>query len=156
VLGNLTPLQNQVDYQTSEFTNHGRQPRRDICMFGRMMVTPVVPVGADVDLHGASAALLQATEHPDIVRWIEFPQALLLFLMVPGDPASGAVYILDRKKATWYAVDFDDAQFGGYTIAQLEQLLRECGFLALVERPGLWRGGLSWSLEPGKPPEARV
>jgi hypothetical protein len=79
-----------------------------------------------------------------------------VFLVVPGDPGSGAVYILDRNKGTWYAVDFEDEQFGGYTVVQLEQLLRECGFLALVERPGLWRGGLVWSLEPGMPPEARV
>ena len=31
-----------------------------------------------------------------------------------GDPDSGAVYVLDRKKGTWYAVDFEDEQFGGY------------------------------------------
>lgn len=125
-------------------------------MFGRMIVTPVVRVGADAGLQVAIAALLQATEQPEIVRWIEFPLALLVFLMVPGDPASGAVYILDRKKGTWYAVDFEDEQFGGYTSAQLEQLLQECGFLTLVECPGLWRSGLSWSFESGKPPEARV
>jgi hypothetical protein len=121
-----------------------------------MIVTPIVQVGADADPQVAIAPLLQATEQPAIVRWIEFPFALLLFLMVPGDPASGAVYILDRKKGSWYAVDFDDEQFGGYTAAHLEQLLRECSFLTLVERPGLWRGGLRWSLEPGKPPVARV
>lgn len=125
-------------------------------MFGRMIVTPVVQVGADADLQAATVPLLQATEQPDIVRWIEFPRALLLFLIVPGDPASGAVYILDRKKRTWYAVDFEDEQFGGYTAAQLEQLLRECGFLTLVERPRLWRAGLQWTVEVGKPPVARV
>jgi hypothetical protein len=107
-------------------------------------------------LQTAVTSLLTATEQPEIVRWIEFPLALLLFLLVPGDPASGAVYILDRKRGTWYAVDFEDEQFGGYTSAQLEQLLRECGFLTLVECPGLWCGGLNWSIEAGKPPEARV
>ncbi len=125
-------------------------------MFGRMQVSTVTRVEPEADLQTAIAPLLVATDQAEIVRWIEFPHALLLFVMVPGDPASGAVYMLDRKKGTWYAIDFDDEQFGGYTPAQFEQLLRECGFLALVERPGLWRGGLSWSLEPGKPPEARV
>lgn len=125
-------------------------------MFGRMIVTPLMQLGSNADLQEALATLLQATEQPEILRWIEFPLALLLFLIVPDDPASGAVYVLDRKKGIWYAVDFEDEQFGGYTPAQLEQLLRECGFLTLVERPGLWRDGVRWSLEPSKPPMARV
>lgn len=125
-------------------------------MFGRMMVTPILHVGSDADLHTAITALLQAAEQAEIVRWIEFPASVLLFLLVPGDPESGAVYVLDRKHGTWYAVDFDDQQFGGYSVGQLEQLLSECRFLDLVERPGLWRAGLSWCVEPGKAPEARV
>jgi hypothetical protein len=107
-------------------------------------------------VHTAVAALLRVTEQPEIVRWVEFPASVLLFLLVPGDPESGAVYIPDRKKGTWYAVDFDDEQFGGYSVSQLEQLLRECQFLELFERPALLRVGLSRCVEPGKPPEARV
>lgn len=129
---------------------------KDNLMFGRMMVTPIMQVGADADLKAAISALLQAAEQAEIVRWIEFPASVLLFLLVPGDPESGAVYVLDRKKATWYAVDFDDEQFGGYSVSHLEQLLRECHFLDLIERPGLWRAGLSWWVEPGKVPQARV
>ncbi len=125
-------------------------------MFGRMLITSILEVGANADLQTAIAPLLVATEQAEIVRWIEFPLALLLFPIVPGDLASGAVYILDRKKGTWYAVDFEDEQFGGYTEAQLEQLLRECGFLTLVERPGFWRGGLQWTVEVGKPPVADI
>jgi len=41
-------------------------------------------------------------------------------------------------------VDFEDEEFGGYSINQLEMLLNECNFLDLVERPGLWRSGLRW------------
>ena len=125
-------------------------------MFGRMMVTPVVQVGADANLQFAITAILQATEQAEIIRWIEFPAAVLLFLLAPGDPESGAVYILDRKQGTWYAIDFEDEQFGGYSVSQLEQLLKECRFLDLVERPGLWRTGLRWHVESGKPPEVRV
>lgn len=119
-------------------------------MFGRMMVTPsIVQVGADADLQAAITALLQAAEHAEIVRWIEFPASVLLFLLVPGNPESGALYILDRKQGTWYAVDFDDEQFGGYSVSQLEQLLRECQFLDLVERPGFGEQVLDggWSQE---------
>ena len=125
-------------------------------MFGRMMVEPVVQLGPGVDLQAAVDALIKVTENVEIVRWIELPASVLLFLLVPGDPDSGAVYVLDRKKGTWYAVDFEDEQFGGYSVSQLEMLLKDCNFLDLIERPGLWRAGLPWVVLPGMRPEAAV
>jgi len=56
---------------------------------------------------------------------------VLLFLLVPGDPESGAVYVLDRKAGTWYSVDFDDNQCGGYSVSHLEELLKNCHFARL-------------------------
>ena len=125
-------------------------------MFGRMMVSPVVQVDPGVELPTAVAALIKVTENVEIVRWIEFPATVLLFLLVPEDPDSGAVYVLDRKIGTWYAVDFEDEQFGGYSLIQLEMLLKDCNFLDLIERPGLWRAGLQWMVMPGMRPEAAV
>ena len=125
-------------------------------MFGRMMVEPVVQVDPGVDLQTAVGALIRVAENVEIVRWIELPASVLLFLLVPGDPESGAAYVLDRKNGTWYAVDFEDEQFGGYSESQLEELLNDCKFLDLVERPGLWRTGLPWVVLPGTAPEAAV
>jgi len=125
-------------------------------MFGRMTIEPLVQVDPGADLQSAMAALVKVTETVEIVRWIEFPASVLLFLLVPGDPDSGAVYVLDRKKGTWYAVDFEDEQFGGYSVSQLEMLLKDCSFLDLIERPGLWRTGLQWVVLPGMVPEAAV
>ena len=125
-------------------------------MFGRMMVEPVVQVNQNANLEQAIAALLESAEKVEIVRWIEFPASVLLFLLVPGDPESGAFYVLDRKRGTWYAVDFEDEQYGGYSVAQLDMLLAECNFLGLVERPGLLRTGLRWVVLPGQQAEARA
>jgi len=125
-------------------------------MFGRMMIEPVVQLGPGVDLQTAIATLIKVAENVEIVRWIELPASVLLFLLVPGDPESGAAYVLDRKNGTWYAIDFEDEQFGGYSVSQLEKLLNDCKFLDLIERPGLWRAGLPWVVVPGKPPEAAV
>jgi hypothetical protein len=125
-------------------------------MFGQMMIEPLVQVDPGADLQSAMAALVKVTETVEVVRWIEFPASVLLFLLVPGDPDSGAVYVLDRKKGTWYVVDFEDEQFGGYSVSQLEMLLKDCNFLDLVERPGLWRAGLQWVVMPGMQPEAAV
>ena len=125
-------------------------------MFGQMMVEPVVQLDSGADLPTAVGALLKATENVEIVRWIELPASVLLFLLVPGDPESRAVYVLDRKNGTWYAVDFEDEQFGGYSVSQLEMLLKDCNFLDLIERPGLWRAGLRWVVMPGVRPETAV
>jgi hypothetical protein len=125
-------------------------------MFGQMMVEPVVQLDPGVDLQTAVAALTKVAEDVEIVRWIELPSSVLLFLLVPGDPDSGAVYVLDRQNGTWYAVDFEDEQFGGYSVNQLEVLLKECNFLDLIERPGLWRAGLQWVVTPGMRPETAV
>jgi len=125
-------------------------------MFGQMMVEPVVQLDPGVDLQTAVAALTKVAENVEIVRWIELPASVLLFLLVPGDPDSGAVYVLDRKTGTWYAVDFEDEQFGGYSVSQLEMLLKDCNLLDLIERPGLWRSGLRWVVLPGMRPETAV
>jgi hypothetical protein len=125
-------------------------------MFGQMMVEPVVQLDPGADLQTAVAALTKVAEDVEIVHWIELPASVLLFLFVPGDPDSGAVYVQDRKNGTWYAVDFEDEQFGGYSVSQLEMLLKDCNFLDLIERPGLWRSGLRWVVLPGMRPEAAV
>ena len=125
-------------------------------MVGRMVIGPVVQVDPEANLQTAVAKLIEVTETVEIVRWLELPASVLLFLLVPGDPDSGAVYVLDRKTGTWYAVDFEDEQFGGYSVNHLETLLKDCKFLDLIERPGLWRTGLPWAVVPGTQPEMVV
>ena len=125
-------------------------------MFGQMTITSVLRTTPSCELDDAVAALLQVAEQPEIVRWIEFPNSVLLFAIVSGNPQSGAIYWLDRKNSTWYSIDFDDQEYGGYNVKQFEALVKECSFLNLVERPGLLRGSLPWTLETGKAPEARV
>ena len=88
-------------------------------MFGQMNVEPLLRLQNDQgkpapDLESAMARLLEVTEQPKVVRWIQFPAAVLVFLVVPHDPESGAFYVYDRKRGTWFWVDFDDNNFGGY------------------------------------------
>ena len=97
-------------------------------MFGRMMIEPIVQIDPRVDLQTAVAALIKVAENVDIVRW----------------KAPGTRSILK------------DEQFGGYSVRQLEMLLKDCKFLDLIERPGPWRTGLSWQVLPEIPPETTV
>ena len=129
-------------------------------MFGKMNAVRIVDLARAPDDGGGSletavAKLLDVTEHPAIAKWVQFPKALLLFLLVPGDPESGAFYVYDRRSRTWFWVDFDDEKFGGYNLNDFDRLVRDCRFLDLVERPHLLAGRDPWVLEPGSRPQRR-
>jgi hypothetical protein len=126
-------------------------------MFGRMNVIPLLDlrnapdeVGALLEM--AIARLLDLTEHPTVAKWVQFPKALFVFLVVPGDPKSGAFYVFDRRREVWYWVDFEDEKFGGYTVSDFDQLVRECRFLDIVERPDSLQSPSGWVVQPGIPP----
>ena len=122
-------------------------------MFGHMKAEPILRVRPACAVEEAVVALTKATDETQAVRWIEFPAAVLVLVIVTGDPQSGAFYVLDRKTGTWLWVDFEDEKYGGYSIGDYEALVRDYDFLSLVERPGLLRSGLGWLLQPGGPAE---
>jgi hypothetical protein len=122
-------------------------------MFGQMKAEPILRVTPACPVEEAVVTLIKATDEAEVVRWVEFPAAVLVFVIVTADPQSGAFYVLDRKSGTWLWVDFEDEQYGGYSIGEFEALVRDYDFLSLVERPGLLRGGFGWLLQPGKPAE---
>ncbi len=129
-------------------------------MFGRMNVIQVLDLGNAADevadcSDGAVVRLLDVTDHPKIEKWVQFPKALFVFLVVPGDPESGAFYLYDRHSKVWFWLDFDDDKFGGYTVSDFERLVRECRFLDIIERPELLSGRDRWIVEPGSRPQRR-
>jgi hypothetical protein len=126
-------------------------------MFGKMNVVPIVDLRQAPDETGRSletaiARLLDVTEHPTIAKWVQFPKALFVFLVVSDDPESGAFYVFDRRRKVWYWVDFEDEKFGGYTVNDFDQLVRECRFLDIVERPHLLLARNGWVVKPGMRP----
>ena len=125
-------------------------------MFGQMKAQPIIRMKPITVIAEAVDALIAATDRTHVVRWIEFPAAILLFVVVPGDTRSGAFYVFDRRTNTWLWVDFEDDQYGGYTASDFDLLVREYDFLSLVERPGLLRADSGWLLEPGKQSEMAV
>jgi len=121
-------------------------------MFGHMKAQPILAVGMS-SVESAVSTLLAPTENAQPTRWIEFPASILLFATVPCDPESGAFYVFDRRTRSWLWIDFEDTQYGGYTIGDFDLIVHEYDFLSLVERPGLLRAETGWLLEPGKPAE---
>jgi hypothetical protein len=121
-------------------------------MFGKMSLTEIVKMERREPLESAVAKLMETTDGGQIARWMQFPNALLLFVLVPDDAESGAVYLLDRKSGTWYMLDFDDEKYGGYSEADFECLMNACRFARLVERPMLLET-CEWRIAPGSGPE---
>lgn len=122
-------------------------------MFGHMKTQPIIKVKPTTPIGESVSALIAATENAQVVRWIEFPAAVLLFVLVPGDSQSGAFYVLDRRNNTWLWLDFEDDQYGGYSTRDFDLLVDEYDFLTLVERPGLLGADAGWLLAPRKPAE---
>ncbi len=120
-------------------------------MVGHVRATLLARLDAGEDLEVAVAELLATTDYPQVARWIQFPTATMLFLLVPNDPESGAIYVYDRRDGVWYWVDFEDQKYSGYNLTDLDVLLEQCCFLRLVENPRLLRDR-EWFVAPGCPP----
>ena len=121
-------------------------------MFGEMRVSPVLSLTAMETLDQAAAKLLEFAEHPQLLRWFQFPTALVVLVTHADCPDSGAVYIYDRKKCVWLWVDFEDQNYGGYSPAEFDTLIDRCHFLRLAASPGLLGSSVQWQVTPGQPP----
>jgi hypothetical protein len=121
-------------------------------MFGQLKVTTILKLSKLQTLEEAVAKLLHFADYPDIVRWFQFPTALVLFLAPDEAPDCGAIYVFDRKRSAWFWVDFDDSNYGGYSPSQFDVLINQCHFFGLVERPGLLESPVQWFVTPGERP----
>jgi len=94
--------------------NLNMRPTQDLCeIVGRFMVT-----GEGVVAH-----------------WVEYAKGLLLFVMAPGDDRSGEFYVYDRKRGSFWLLELPDTVFGGYSIIEMRQKIREFRLLELAENP---------------------
>jgi len=89
-----------------------------------------------VSLDQASRGLAELCE-AQIVRWVQFPAGALFFVLVPGDPKSGALYVFDRRNGVFYSVDFNDQNWGGYSLAEYEVLELTHRVSRFAQRPWL-------------------
>ena len=121
-------------------------------MFGEMQVTRMFRLTKLETVDEAVAKLLQFADYPNLVRWFQFPTALVVFLAHENTPDCGAIYVYDRKRCIWFWVDFDDRNYGGYSPSQFDVLISQCHFFGLVEYPGLLESPVTWLVTPGQRP----
>lgn len=69
-------------------------------------------------------------------RWIQTGKGVLLLQMVPGDNASGAIYVLDRRRDQWYMLSFEECE-DQFSSEMFDRVFSEYDLFRLVEQPGL-------------------
>jgi len=121
-------------------------------MFGQLKVTVLMKLSKPQAVDEAVAKLLEFAEYPNIVRWFQFPRAVVALLAHDAEPDCGAIYVFDRKRSAWFWVDFDDSNYGGYSASQFDVLINQCHFFGLVERPSLLESPVQWFVTPGERP----
>src|ERR1700756_1292780 len=65
------------------------------------------------------------------VRWIQMPRAVLVFQAIPGDPASGAIYVYERSTQTFYMLTFEGAE-DNLSLSDFDEVLSEYELLDCV------------------------
>ena len=100
----------------------------------------------------AVAKLLEFADYPEILRWFQFPTALVVFLAHTDSPDSGAVYVYDRRRCIWFWIDFNDQNYGGYSPSDFDLLIEQCHFFQLAESPALLTSPVQWLVMPGHAP----
>lgn len=123
-------------------------------MFGQMQISQLFELSKKETLDQAVARLLEFADFPKVLRWFQFPAALVVFVAHEDSPDGGAVYVYDRKLCVWLWVDFDDQNYGGYSADEFDALTNQCHFLRLVGSPALFRQPTNWWVGPDKPPQA--
>ena len=69
-------------------------------------------------------------------RWIEMPDAILVFQMVADVEDSGAIYLYDRRRHVFYMLCFEGPD-DHLTLQEFEQILAEYSLLHFAEQPRL-------------------
>jgi hypothetical protein len=87
------------------------------------------------------------------VRWVQFPQGILLFLIADDSPQSGWFCVFDRKTGVFYSVDFETCQ-AGFRIADYEALYGEYRLWRLAQRPWVLKKLSKRRVRPPKEPFA--
>jgi len=121
-------------------------------MFGEMEVTQMLQLSKQETLDTAAAKLLEFADSPKVLRWIQFPAALVVLLVHPDAPDCGAIYVYNRKRCAWLWIDFNDRNYGGYSPSEFDLLVSQCHFFGLVESPGLLESPVQWLVTPGQRP----
>jgi hypothetical protein len=99
-----------------------------------------IGVSKEPNLDRLVKVFLQVSEGT-AARWIQMPKGMLLLVMVPDNPASGAIYIYDRVGQEFSLVSFEGAD-DTLTTQDFDGLLGEYNLLDYAANPTLIRASI--------------
>ena len=99
-----------------------------------------IGVSKEPNLDRLVKVFLQVSEGT-AARWIQMPKGMLLLVMVPDNPASGAIYIYDRVGQEFSLVSFEGAD-DTLTTQDFDGLLGEYNLLDYAANPALIRASI--------------
>ena len=70
-----------------------------------------------------------------VAHWVEYARGVLLFVVAPDDNHSGAFYVYDRKRGSFWLLELADGVFGGYSVRQMRRKIRTFRLLDLAQNP---------------------
>ncbi len=121
-------------------------------MFGEVQSSQILALSKKEKLDEAVAKLLEFADYPKILHWIQFPTAAVVFLAHDDAPNSGAIYVYNRKRCVWLWVDFNDQNYGAYSLSEFDVLINQCHFFRLAESPRLLDSPVQWLVTLGQKP----
>ena len=107
---------------------------RNCVRASHVLSTADLKIPAEQDVRTVVSQFVAAAEGV-VAHWVEYAKGVLLFVMVPGDKRSGAFYIYDRTRGSFWLLEPVDGLFGGYSIRQMTQKIRQFRLLDFAENP---------------------
>ena len=107
--------------------------RNRVCA-SRVLSTKDLKMPTETDVTNVISQFVAAAEGV-IAHWVEYAKGVLLFIMVAGDKRSGAFYVYDRKLGNFWLLEPGDGVFGGYSIREMPEKIRQFRLLDFAENP---------------------
>jgi hypothetical protein len=107
---------------------------RGAVRFAPLFTTDDIGLGKDANVEHVVKVFLTIGEGM-AARWIEMPRGILLLQTVPGQLASGAIYLYDRERHVFFFVNFVDGRDDSLTAAEFDQLVAEYDLVSWTANP---------------------
>jgi hypothetical protein len=72
-------------------------------------------------------------------RWIEMPKGILFLQTVPGNAASGGIYLYDRERNIFFFVTFAEGRDDSLTDREFDDLVSEYDLISWTANPARLR-----------------
>lgn len=109
---------------------------RGVVSFAPLFTTDDIGLRKDASVEHVVKVFLAVGEGM-AARWIEMPRGILLLQTIPGELASGAIYLYDRERHLFFFVDFVEGRNDSFTPAEFDQLVSEYDLVSCTANPAL-------------------